>query len=130
MSRIDFDFNKLAKDALSEIGSILVEQAKDNMQEVSFGKSYVIGGRVHIASKAGDTANNQSGALSKTIRYEVKNKELEFGAGNAEIDYAKYLEEGTSKMKVRPNYTKSIIQNEKKINRKVQDLFMQGLRFK
>lgn len=130
MPKIDFDFDKLAKNALSEIGGILVDKAKDNMEEVSFGRSYVIGGRVHIASKAGDTANNQSGALSKTIRYEIGGRIMEFGAGNAEVDYAKYLELGTSKMDKRPNYTKTIIQNEKQINKKVHDLFMQGLRFK
>ena len=126
---LKFDFDRFANKALNTIGDVLVEQAQDNMQEVSFGRTYIIGGKAHIASKAGDTANNQSGALSKTIRYEVKSKIMEFGAGNEEIDYAKFLEEGAGKMDSRPNYTKSIIQNERDINSKVEKLFIDGLRF-
>lgn len=130
MGKIEFDFDELARDTLNEIGGILVEQAQGNMDKVSFGRAYIIGGKVHIASKGGDTANNLSGALKDSIRYEVKGRIMEFGAGDSKINYAKFLEGGTSKMDSRPNYTKSIIQNEAKINAKVQDFFIKGLRYK
>jgi HK97 gp10 family phage protein len=126
---LKFDFDRFANKALNTIGDVLVEQAQDNMQEVSFGRTYIIGGKAHIASKAGDTANNESGALSKTIRFEISGKVLEFGAGNSKIKYAKFLELGTSKMDKRPNYTKSILQNKSKIDKVVKSALMNSIRF-
>lgn len=110
------DFDKFAHDALGEIGGVLVNQAQTNMEKTSFGRVYIIGGKRHIASKAGDSANNLSGELSKTIRFEIRGKILEFGAGNEKVGYAKHLELGTLKMGQRPNYTKSILQNKTKID--------------
>lgn len=124
-----FDFDKFAKKALSEIGDVLVEQGQANMAKVSVGRVYIIGGKAHIASRAGDTANNLSGALSKTIRFEVQGKVLEFGAGNEKVNYAKHLELGTSKMDKRPNYTKSILQNEKKIDAVIKKALSDSIRF-
>lgn len=129
MPKIQFDFNRLANGTLNTIGVILTKQAKDNMSKVSFGRVYVVGGKAHIASKGGDTANNMSGALSDTIRFKIQGKKMDFGAGNAKVDYAKYLEVGTSKMDERPNYVKSIIQNEAVINTQVQRLFEKSLGF-
>ena len=124
-----FDFDRFADKALNTIGDVLVEQAQDNMEKVSIGRVYIVGGKRHIASKAGDTANNESGALSKTIRFELKGKVLEFGAGDSKIKYAKYLEMGTSKMDKRPNYTKSILQNKSKIDKIVQLALTNSIRF-
>lgn len=124
-----FDYSRFADKVLNKIGDVLVEQAQDNMEKVSVGRVYIVGGKAHIASKAGDTANNMSGALSKTIRFEIQGKVLEFGAGNSAIKYAKYLEMGTSRMDKRPNYTKSILQNKSKIDKVVQDEFMKAMRF-
>ena len=114
------DFNKFAEQTLGDIGDILVKEAQGNMDKVSHGKVYVVGGKAHIASKAGDTANNLSGELRKTIRHEAKGKILEFGAGNGKVNYAKYLELGTKKMGKRPNYTKTILENKKKIDAKIR----------
>lgn len=124
-----FDFDKFADKALKTIGDVLVEQAQGNMAKVSIGRVYIIGGKAHIASRAGDTANNLSGALSSTIRFEIKGKVLEFGAGNNKVQYAKYLELGTSKMDKRPNYTKSILQNEKKIDKVIKKALNESIRF-
>lgn len=130
MPKIVFDFDRLADRTLNKIGGILVEQAKDNMAKVSYGRVYIVGGKKHIASKGGDTANNMTGALSDTIRFEIQGKKMEFGAGNTKVNYAKYLELGTKKMDKRPNYTKSIIQNEAKIDAEVQRLFKNSLGFR
>ena len=124
-----FDFERFADKTLNTIGDVLVEQAQGNMEKVSIGRVYIVGGKTHIASKAGDTANNMSGALSKTIRFEISGKVLEFGAGNSKVQYAKYLEIGTSKMDKRPNYTKSILQNKSKIDRVVQVELTKAVRF-
>lgn len=124
-----FNFDAFAGKALNEIGDILVAQAKGNMEKVSIGRVYIVGGQRHIASKGGDTANNMSGALSKTIRFDIKGKVLEFGAGNSSIKYAKFLELGTSKMDKRPNYTKSILQNKSKIDKVVRVALSNSIRY-
>ena len=89
---LKFDFDAFAKQTLSEIGDILVDEAKSNMDKISNGRVYIVGGKIHIASRAGDSPNNLSGNLKKTIRHEVENTTLEFGAGNETINYAKFLE--------------------------------------
>jgi len=129
MPKLRFDFDVFAKRTLTEIGGILTHQAKGNMDKISHGRAYKVGGKIHIASKAGDTANNMSGALRNTIRFKVGGNVLEFGAGNAQVNYAKFLEMGTGNIDKRPNYTKSIIQNEAKINLKIQKLFADSIRF-
>ncbi len=127
---IEFDFENFSKTVLKEIGNVLVEQAKENMNEVSNGRVYIIGGKTHIASKAGDSPNNLSGELNKTIRYEVDANTLEFGAGNENINYAKYLEKGTQKMDARPNYTKTILEKKSSIDRVVMKAVKNNIRFK
>lgn len=53
----------------------------------------------HRASAAGETAANLSGAYQKSIGYKLRGwEELEFGST---VEYAGYLEEGTSKMDAR-----------------------------
>jgi hypothetical protein len=127
---IEFDFENFSKTVLAEIGDVLVEQAKENMNEVSNGRVYIIGGKTHIASKAGDSPNNLSGELNKTIRYEVDANTLEFGAGNENINYAKHLEKGTQKMDARPNYTKTILEKKSSIDRVVMKAVKNNIRFK
>lgn len=114
---IGFDFNELRDSSLRRIGEVLVEQAKDNMDDYSHGRTYLVNGRVHIVSVPGQTANNLSGDLNNTIRYQLTNGVMEFGAGNREIDYAGYLEENHN----RPNYMKSVNQNRAEIRRIVGD---------
>jgi HK97 gp10 family phage protein len=124
-----FDFDNFAKNALSEIGDVLVDKAKSNMDKVSVGRVYIIGGKAHIASRAGESPNNLSGALNDTIRFEIDKNTLEFGAGNEKVDYAKYLEDGTSKMDKRPNYTKSILESKSKIDKVINDELDKNIRF-
>ncbi|MDY0193574.1 MAG: hypothetical protein RBR93_08605 [Aliarcobacter butzleri] len=127
---IEFDFKSFSKTVLSEIGDILVDEAKENMNEISNGRVYVIGGKIHIASKAGDSPNNLSGELNNTIRYEVDENILEFGAGNEKVNYAKYLEKGTKSMDARPNYTKTILENKASIDKVVLRAVKENIKFK
>lgn len=126
---LKIDMEQFTKEALQAIGGVLVDQAQTNMRNVSMGRVYIIGGKTHIASKAGDSPNNQSGALSKSIRFEIDGNILEFGAGDEKINYAKHLELGTSKMGVRPNYTKSILQNKTKIDLMIARSLSRNMRF-
>jgi len=114
---INFDFDHLRDESLRRIGEVLVEQAKDNMDDYSHGRTYLVNGRVHIVSVPGQTANNLSGDLNETIRYKLDGGIMEFGAGNREIDYAGYLEQNHN----RPNYMKSVNQNRARIRRIVGD---------
>ena len=88
-----FDFDNFAKGALNEIGDVLVSKAKANMDKVSVGRVYVIGGKAHIASKAGESPNNLSGALNNTIRLEIDKTKLEYETGNEKEDYAKWIKD-------------------------------------
>lgn len=128
MKKFVFDFDAFAKSALDEIGDVLVEGAKDNMDDVSIGRIYLINGKTHIASKEGDTANNLSGALKNSIRFETQGNILEFGAGDEKINYAKYLE--NPNILNRPNYTKTILANEKKIDKVIKEELFKNIRFK
>lgn len=120
--KIKFDFDNLAQKALKDIGDVLVKQGKANMDKVSFGRVYIIGGKKHIASKVGDSPNNLSGDLRSTIRYKIEGNIMEYGSGDGTINYAKYLEPK------RPNITKAITQNESKISASVEKLFIYGLK--
>jgi hypothetical protein len=123
---IAIDFNKMAEAALEEIGDVLVKSTQENMDEVSLGRVYIIGGKRHIASKPGDSANNMTGALRETIRYEISGRSMEFGEGDSVIDYAKYLE---GKMN-RPNVTKAILQNKARIEKTLGKLFVDSIKVK
>lgn len=120
--KIKFDFNNLSQKVLEDIGDILVKQGKANMDKVSFGRVYIIGGKRHIASRVGDSPNNLTGDLKESIRYKIDGNVLEYGSGDGTINYAKYLELD------RPNITKAITQNESKISAKVEKLFIDGLK--
>ena len=122
--KIEFDFDKMSHRALSKVGYILVKQGRDNMQEISHGRVYKINGKNHIASKPGDTANNLSGDLTSTIRYDIRGRTMTFGAGDASVDYAKYLEGKLN----RPNIIKSIHQNSDKISTIIAKLFKDSIR--
>lgn len=127
MAKFEFDFDKFAKKSLDEIGGVLVESAKENMNKTSFGRTYVINGKSHIASKRGDTANNLSGDLKGTIRFVTSGNILEFGAGNESISYAKYLE--NPNVLNRPNYTKTLLENEARINKFIKDEILKNIKF-
>lgn len=120
---IGINFDQFAGHALKEIGDVLVARARENMDLVSYGRTYIINGKPHIASRRHDTANNLSYDLWRTIRYKVEGNVLEFGAGDQDVDYARWLEKEAD----RPNYTKSIEESETKINEVLSRLFIDAL---
>ena len=111
-----------AINALHKIGNSLKRTAKRGIysKKDKTGRVYLVrlGGRIkrHQASAGGQYPANLTGTLAKSVGFEKANTgmQLEFGAGNKETGeaiYAKYLEEGTSKMSPRPFLTKAVKSN-------------------
>ncbi|NYT46361.1 MAG: hypothetical protein H0A75_00185 [Candidatus Methanofishera endochildressiae] len=100
----------------TKIGEKLVEKAVDNMDDYSHGRTVISHGRLHTVSVRGQTANNDTGDLVKTIRYEItpNSNTMKFGAGNRDIDYAAALED-KNKLN-RPNFRKSVEQLKSEID--------------
>lgn len=70
------------------------------------GRLYRVSGRVHRASAEGESPANVTGRLAKSASYNVKgHRAVEFGYA-ASAHYGGYLEDGTVKMKRRPNVAK------------------------
>lgn len=95
-------------------GKLLVDDLRKSMKETKTGRTYRvyrgIGGkklqrsRLHIASSARETPAVITGDFRESIDFLVLgNRSLEFGSGSNGLAgaYAKFLEEGTSKMEAR-----------------------------
>ena len=128
LKRIACDVDKLAEKTLRAIGDISVDAARRNMNVVSYGNRYVIKGKVHIASKKGDSPNNLTGNLYSSIRYKIEGRILEFGAGNEQIDYVKKLE--NPYQLDRPNIVKVFDQEKVAIQKHVNQFFINSVEFK
>jgi HK97 gp10 family phage protein len=80
------------------------------------GKTYIRRDRAgrrrrHIASAAGQSIANQTGATRRSLSFKAGFKQIEFGYGvakNDAPDYAQFPEFGTSKMKARPSLQNGI----------------------
>lgn len=89
------------KQALNEIGSEVVNlTAKFIFNGPKTGRVYSFRGGRHQASAPGESPANRTGRLAGSGDYKVRNFQ-EMTVGLTE-DYAKYLEDGTKKMKPRP----------------------------
>lgn len=111
-------------------GDVLVKEAKEQiMHKPKSGRVYKIrrGKRrvKHRASAPFESPANLSGTLRKSIYYKIRSwHQLEFGSGKGDVEYAKYLEEGTSKMKPRPVLLNSLKEKEGEL----QSIFEKSLR--
>lgn len=68
-------------------------------------------GRRHVASAAGETIANRTGATRRSLDFKASSKNLEFGFGvtkNDAPDYAAFPEFGTSKMSPRRSLSNNI----------------------
>mgnify|MGYP000047100665 FL=1 len=85
---------------LNETGREMVKHTRKKMRSGPFtGRTYRIRGRLHIASATGEYPHTITGRLSRSINYKTYGSaRLEYGSTE---DYAKFLEEGTSKMGAR-----------------------------
>lgn len=88
--------------AFYEIGQINVRTVRRLIKTgPRTGRTYVFRGRRHKASAPGEPPANRSGSLAKGTGYIVHGPhQMEFGMRR---NYAKFLEEGTKKMRPRPH---------------------------
>jgi len=130
------NLDKINKQAIRKafyyVGKDLVTVAKSEiMKKPKHGITYRVskGGRVvmHTASAPGESPANLTGNLKRGLDYEVQGSdEMIFGVKDT-VNYAGYLEDGTSKMKSRPYLITSIKENygniqkhfEERINREL-----------
>lgn len=104
------DIDSIAKTAFTNTGKRLVRLTKEDMEAPKSGKTYVYMGRSVTASAPGEAPAVRSGNLLKSVRFKIEGSDMEFGAGNNTIDYAKFLELGTRKIEARPVYEKIVKQ--------------------
>lgn len=81
----------------AETHGLAVQRIQNNSGN---GRAYRRGSRTHIASKAGEYPNTDTGALVKSLYWKLVGR-LTARVGTP-ILYGKYLEFGTSKMAARP----------------------------
>lgn len=98
---------KSIKPALHEIGTII---GRENKHLITTGKRtgrvYNVSGRRHVASAFGEAPAKITGRLHKSYDYRVASwHTMILGEG---ADYAKFLEEGTRKMKPRQHLIRAI----------------------
>lgn len=110
-------------------GKELVESLRKDMKQPKSGIFYRvykgIGGkslkrpRLHRASSPSETPGIITGEFRESVDFEMRgNKILEFGSGrNGLASYAKYLEEGTSKMKARKPIRRTVKKMGNKVNK-------------
>lgn len=81
--------------------------------------------RRHRASAPGESPANLSGEYRRSIGYQVKGAtQMVFGAGSKKVPYAKWLEEGTKRMKPRPGLGNAL----KETYRDGQDYLSNGIK--
>lgn len=82
------------------------------------GRVYIIRGKRHTASAAGEAPAKITGALAKSVRKDVSNKSLTVGETSA---YAGYLENGTQYMGARPHLKPAVERNAEAVARLIGD---------
>lgn len=112
-----------------QIGHDLVRTAKrDVLKKPKSGRTYLIRRgktrRRHVASAPGESPANISGKYRKSIGFKIKgSSQLIFGAGSPSVEYAKFLEKGTSKMEPRPGLGNAV----KATERNARQYFVTGI---
>ncbi len=114
---------KGSRQALFFIGRDLRRTARKKiLDKPKTGKIYIVrrGKRTrrHQASAPGEAPANLTGKLRKSVGFKVRgSRQLEFGAGLDGVNYAGFLENGTTRMEPRPYLRPSIRENERDIKK-------------
>jgi hypothetical protein len=103
------------------LGKELVKDSRQKMKDTErdLSKTYFVRvrGRIirHNPSKPGFPAAIMTGALSKSVRYNVNGSDsMKFGAGYFnKVDYAGFVELGTKRMVARPYLRPAILENDR-----------------
>jgi len=108
------------------IGKTLTDYTKEGMHKPKHGRTYIINGKKHTASAGGESPAIISGALENSVGYKIRGDDMDFGAGDENIDYAKFLELGTVKMESRSFIVKAVEENFKEIKIEFENSFKSG----
>lgn len=102
-----------AKKGLTYAGKFFLKTASDKIKDktTKTGRIYLYKGRRHQASAPGEYFANMSGKARRAIGFNVTDSQTLF-FGNRLQGYPVYLELGTRKMKPRPVYKRTILDNE------------------
>lgn len=99
---------------------------KEILRKPKGGRTYIVRGpsgrkRRHVASAAGETHANRSGALRKSVSWKVHGTDsMEFGYGLVKSEdpkYAPFVEFGTRKMAARPSLLNAINESDSVVQR-------------
>ena len=124
------ELTKAIRQGFYTSGKELVVDLNKDMKAPKSGKGYKvykgIGGgklkkpKLHIASAPSETPAVITGKFRKSVDFAVRgNRQLEFGANENAPEYAKFLEEGTSKMQAREPFKRIVMKNKDKIKRNI-----------
>ena len=114
LDKLQKDIDAPALQALGQSALVIHGHAVKSIQERSPGEIEIINGRRVQRSKPGDPPNTQTGRLVKSIRW-VLNKSLKMATVGSRLNYAFFLEFGTSKMAARPWLRPAFLKNKKLI---------------
>ena len=101
------------------------EAIKMISREISSGRVYVRGKKIHTASAAGDAPNTDEGILVGSIAVENPRRGTSF-VGTS-VEYGKYLEFGTSKMAARPWLRPAMERNEAKLTENITNAIKESI---
>jgi HK97 gp10 family phage protein len=116
-------YGKAVAKATLQGAQLVRTSAVQSIQQQSNGEAvtrYRLGGRPysHIASKAGDAPNTDTGALVRSINVEVRPDATYVGTT---LKYAPFLEFGTSTMGERPFLNPALEKNKNKISELIKN---------
>ena len=116
-------YGKSVADALLVSGEMVKSTAVRSIQTQSGGQTvtrYRQGGGAyqHTASSPNSPPNTDTGRLASSVAVEVQSEDVFVGSG---VEYAPYLEFGTSKMQARPWLNPALEQNRRRISKLISD---------
>lgn len=114
-------------------GKAYSRHCKDELKKPKNGRVYRVklGKRrvTYRASAPGEYPAKLTGALRRSVDFRILGAAtLEFGAGGLDVPYAKWLEEGTSKMAARPYLRPTITSNDAVTRRLLRNRILWAIR--
>lgn len=131
INNINQNTNQAIRRGLYFVGKDLTKTAKQSIiKGPKTGRVYKISGRrrKHRASAPGEPPATLTGKLQKSVNFIVRGfRQMEFGAGNRGLKYAKFLELGTKKMRKRTFLIRTINKRQKETRNYLENEIKKGL---
>lgn len=120
MSRVEIDKQKFemikaekVRNGLQSVGFFLESDIKRSFKP-GHGRTYIIHNKIHRASAPGEPPAVLTGRLRSSIASDLKKNSVKIGTN---VEYAKWLEFGTSRMEARPFLRPALERNRREIPR-------------